>query len=86
LEFLHRIRFDGLVPVEERAAIATVLVPLADAGYEVTVESPDADRGPLGWRVRLDALGQHRSFRIPAGGTLTEWAAAVVAALRRQTT
>ena len=76
----ERIRFDVYVPLAERAAIAVVLVPLADAGFGVQVEFP-GDGLALGWRIRLNARGWHASFRIRRGATHDEWATAVETAL-----
>ena len=53
-------------------------MPLADAGYTVTVAAPSKDLTEhLGWRVNMDQPGRHTSFRVRVGASALEWAEAV---------
>jgi hypothetical protein len=79
----ERIRFTDSIPPAKRA-IEAALVPLADAGYAVTVVAPDEEVDKhLGWRVSLDAPGLHTSLRVPTDADPVAWAAAVARAPRR---
>lgn len=69
----HRIQFVGIDPPPDSAQIAGTLVPLADAGWTVTVQRPDDRTEYLGWRVSLDKPGTHTSFRIRANASVAEW-------------
>jgi len=77
-----RIHFEIAPLPEDHAEIAMALVPLADAGWKVTVEPPRTVTAELGWRVSLDQPGRHASFRIRVGASPAEWSASVQSALR----
>jgi hypothetical protein len=68
-----RIKFNAPIPPDRQAEIALALVPLADAGFCVTVLVP-GDGVELGFRVLLDAPGRIVSFRIGADADAAEWA------------
>jgi len=78
-----RIHFDARVPIEDRPRIATGLVPLADHGYEVFVESADV-LPRLGWGVRLSRPHVVKTFRTTAA-TPNQWASFVARVLRAET-
>ena len=70
-----RIKFGPFVPDERRAAIASGLVPLADAGLKVSVDLGEGD-SPLDLWIRIDEPGRHSVFRSLAR-TPSEWASFV---------
>lgn len=80
---LDRIHIDAAIPPDKSAEIASVLGPLAEAGYTVTVVDPSESADSLGWRILLNAPGRHVSFRIPTDASPAKWAAAVARAIRQ---
>jgi hypothetical protein len=77
-----RIHFEMAELPPDREEIASALAPLAEAGWNVTVEPPRRVTTELGWRVSLDKPGRHTSFRIRVGASAAEWTASVLSVLR----
>ena len=71
-ELPARIRFDAPIPPDRQAEIAGALIPLADAGYSVTVLVPGEEK-ELGFRVLLDSPGRIVSFRVRTEANRAEW-------------
>jgi hypothetical protein len=77
IQFARRLRF------ERQSEMAHALAPLAQDGWDVTVEHPFDGSRQLGWLVRIDAPGMHHSFRLRMDAAADAWAAEVRAARER---